>query len=52
VILRSQGLPDDKPLAQVGRKVREVEQLLRFAVSEEYFDLRRRIGRAEGGPEI
>jgi tetratricopeptide (TPR) repeat protein len=52
VILRSQGLPDDRPLAQVGKKVAEVEQLLRFAVSEEYFDLRRRIGRAEGGPEI
>ena len=54
VLLRMAGkTPGKKPLGQVARGLVEIEQLLLFAVSEEYFELRRRLGLASGsGPRF
>jgi tetratricopeptide (TPR) repeat protein len=51
VLLREAGRPlgsgwSDSPLASTARGVESVEQMLRYAVSEEYFELRGRMGLA------
>jgi tetratricopeptide (TPR) repeat protein len=54
VLLRMAGkTPGKKPLRKLAKGLVELEQLLQFAVSEEYFDLRRRVGLASGsGPRF
>ena len=54
VLLRMAGkTPGKKSLAKLAKGLVEIEQLLQFAVSEEYFELRRRVGLASGsGPRF
>jgi hypothetical protein len=54
VLLRMAGKDAGQALlGQVARGLVEIEQLLRFAVSEEYFELRRRVGLSSGsGPRF
>ncbi|MFH2005687.1 MAG: hypothetical protein ABI333_03760 [bacterium] len=54
VLLRKSGKsPDKEAFAKAAKGNVEILRLLRFAVSEEYFDLRRRIGIASGsGPGL
>lgn len=54
VLLRMAGkVPGKKPLGQVAKGLVEIEQLLLFSVSEEYFELRRRVGLTSGsGPRF
>jgi len=54
VLLRMAGkTPGSKKLGKLAKGLVEIEQMLQFAVSEEYFELRRRVGLASGsGPRF